>query len=118
MGIAEIAELDAATVIADAQSLLSLVHPDDWAELEESIVLSAQTLHPWKWEGRCITPSGKVKWVQGASRPELHADGSIVWDGWLMEITDRKQTNAALLERSRLATLCAKVGAILGQGEI
>ncbi|MDL5057341.1 ATP-binding protein [Geitlerinema calcuttense] len=116
LGIAEIAELDAATVIADAQSLLSLVHPDDWAELEESIVLSAQTLHPWKWEGRCITPSGKVKWVQGASRPELQADGSIVWDGWLMEITDRKQTNAALLERSRLATLCAKVGAILGQG--
>lgn len=94
LGVTDIYELEVQSVLQDATALLNLTHPEDKANLEKAIALSAQTLQPWHWEGRLITPSGKLKWVQGASRPELQADGSILWDGLLIDITDRKHAEA------------------------
>lgn len=73
-----------------------LVHPGDRLSLHETISLSAHTLQPWHWEGRIITHTGKVKWVQGISRPEKHVNGDILWDGLLIDITTRKQTESEL----------------------
>lgn len=46
-------------------------------------------------EGRLIPPSGKIKCIQGKSRPEP-TDNGVVWDGLLIDIADRKQAEAAL----------------------
>ena len=81
---------------AGANLLIEVIHPEDRPGFDRSVTLSAQTLEPWRWEGRFMLPSGAVKWVQGASRPELQADGSIVWDGLLMDVTQRKEAEAAL----------------------
>jgi PAS domain S-box-containing protein len=72
------------------------VHPDDCPVLRESIAESARTLQSWNWEWRIITPSGKIKWVRAASRPETQASGDILWDGLLMDITERKLAEEAL----------------------
>ncbi|MGB3655040.1 MAG: PAS domain S-box protein, partial [Rivularia sp. (in: cyanobacteria)] len=49
-----------------------------------------------QWEGRIILTAGKTKWIQTASRPQKQQDGSIIWDGVVMDITPLKQAERAL----------------------
>ncbi len=92
----ELHERDPQAVLQDSRLVFDLVHPDDAQSLQASILKSAQTLQPWRWEGRIITPSGCLKWVQGFSHPECKANGEIVWDGLLIDMTDRHTAEAAL----------------------
>lgn len=86
----------AADMHANPTSVVNQVHPDDQAIFNQSIALSAENLTDWRWQGRIITPDGGTRWIQVASRPERRLDGSILWDGLLMDITDSKQAEAAL----------------------
>jgi PAS domain S-box-containing protein len=83
----------------DAQVLIRLIHPDDMLDFQMSVDQSARSLRPWRWEGRFILPTGEEKWIQGASRPELQPNGDILWDGLLMDITDRRRAEEALQQR-------------------
>ncbi|HLO86129.1 MAG TPA: PAS domain S-box protein [Nostocaceae cyanobacterium] len=57
---------------------------------------SEQTLHPQQQEKQIVLKTGQTKWVQVASRPELQPDGSIIWDGIVMDINPRKQAENSL----------------------
>ncbi|MBD2338818.1 AAA family ATPase [Calothrix sp. FACHB-156] len=81
--------------ISDAEVLFAMTYPEERESIKKSIMDSAANLTPWRWEGRFLV-TGKEKWTQAASRPELQADGSIVWDGVLIDISDRKFAEAAL----------------------
>jgi len=81
-----------------AFSLVDRVHPDDRQSWDESVAESAATLSDWHWTGRVILPGGEIKWVEGASRPEPGADGRIVWDGLLMDVTERRRAEQRLEE--------------------
>ncbi|MDM9584934.1 PAS domain S-box protein [Nostoc sp. GT001] len=91
-------ELEPEAVQADFQVLCKLIHPQDIQAFTESITVCRTTLTPWDWEGRIITPSGKLKWIQGTSQPELQEDGDFLWHGLIMDITDRKQAEEKLQE--------------------
>ncbi len=67
------------------------IHPDDFTGFEQSIELSATTLQPWRHKWRQII-HGKVKWLQSAAKPEKQANGDLVWDGLVMDVTELKQT--------------------------
>ncbi len=81
---------------ADPSLIISIIHADERQNFEEAIAISAQTLEPWQWEGRIVLPNGQIKWLQAASRPELQADGAIIWDGLIMDVTRLKQAEEAL----------------------
>jgi PAS domain S-box-containing protein len=90
-------EVDPEAAIADGgELLLQLVHPDDAVSLANSIALSAASLNTWRWEGRIVTPTGRVKWIQGIAKPDGAADDSIIWDGITIDITERKQAQNQL----------------------
>ncbi len=95
-GCQDLFELPAATVIADSNRLVDLTHPDDLRSFYQSVTESARNLTFFEWEGRVLLPSGKVKWIELNSRPELQPDGSIVWDGVMLDITERKQAELNL----------------------
>jgi predicted ATPase/signal transduction histidine kinase len=97
----ELYELLAADIMREAQVLISKIHADDIEQFQESIAISAQTLTPWHFQGRFFTTSGILKWVQGDSRPIKQADGTIVWDGILVDISDRKQAEFIIIEKSQ-----------------
>ncbi|MEH2210902.1 sensor histidine kinase [Nostoc sp.] len=91
-------ELEPEAVQADFQVLCKLIHPQDIQAFTESIAVCRNTVTPWHWEGRIVTPSGKLKWIQGTSQPELQEDGDFLWHGLIMDITDRKQAQEKLQE--------------------
>ncbi|MFN6569793.1 PAS domain S-box protein [Dendronalium sp. ChiSLP03b] len=95
-GSYEIYGLKPEEIQADASLIISTVHPDERQAFEKSITVSAQTLQPWQWQGRIVLPTEQIKWLQAVSRPELQADGSIIWDGLVTDITRSKQAEAAL----------------------
>jgi PAS domain S-box-containing protein len=93
----EIFEVEPDIIQQHAGVLINLIHPDDCDAFQELVMMSAKTLQPWEWSGRFVLPSsGKVKWVQAHSRPELQTDGAIVWDGLLMDLTEYKAAELAL----------------------
>ena len=95
-GCRELLELEPEIVLQDASSFVKLIHPEDLLSFQESVVTSAQNFLPWRWEGRLITSSGQLKWIQGSSYPERTAEEGDVWDGLLIDITERKQGEAQL----------------------
>ncbi|MBD2067121.1 PAS domain S-box protein [Leptolyngbya sp. FACHB-671] len=95
-GCQELLELDPEAVQADFSLIADLCHPADRVNFEQALADSAAALEPWNWEGRIITPSGKLKWIQGFSRPERQDNGDLLWDGVLVDITDRKQAEQDL----------------------
>lgn len=79
-----------------------LIHPSDFNGLEQALQDSAVTLSGLHHEHRIITPSGTLKWVQTIARPEKEADGAILWDGLMVEISDRKKAEK---EQQRLLSI-------------
>lgn len=83
----------------DASLLWNTTLPEDRPALEASVRESAATLKPWSQEWRLVTPSGKVKWVQGMGRPEPGPSGTVLWNSLIIDVTDRRLAD---LERERL----------------
>jgi PAS domain S-box-containing protein len=109
----EIYELEPEEIQHNAAVIIECIHPSDRQSFDEALAVSATTLQPWQWEGRVLTRSGNVKWLQGISRPEKQENGDILWDGLLIDISDRKQAEAALQkseERLRLAVEAGPFG--------
>jgi PAS domain S-box-containing protein len=95
-GCRDIMEWEPEEILHDINLCFEQIHPEDIRRIYHSIETSARTLEPWVWQGRMITPSGKVKWVQGGARPERHANGDILWHGLLVDVSDRKQVEIEL----------------------
>ncbi|HEY9749416.1 MAG TPA: PAS domain S-box protein, partial [Allocoleopsis sp.] len=100
-GSQELLELAPDAIVHDASAIFSLIHPDDRLGLDRSIALSAQTLESWAWQGRFLLQSGKLKWVQGASYPSVQANGDLLWNGILIDISDRKWAEEELQKSNK-----------------
>ena len=85
----------------NASPILSLIHPQDARRVTESILISARSLTPWREEFRGRgTRRGEI-WVEGHSMPQLEPDGSVLWHGFLQDITERKSAEEQLRKLSR-----------------
>jgi PAS domain S-box-containing protein len=84
--------------LTDPSSLFDDVHPDDLAPLYQSITHAAQHMERWVHEFRIVRPDGRVVWMRGSSNPHRLPDGSILWNGVMLDITERKQMEKALRE--------------------
>jgi len=97
-GCQQIYELEAQKIQHQPEVIFSMLHPDDEAQLDQTVSESAQTLRKWELQWRIITPSGIEKWLQGFSQPQLQEDGSILWYGCVIDITRRKNAETELAQ--------------------
>jgi PAS domain S-box-containing protein len=93
-------------ILADARTMLDRIHPEDRARLDEAMRRSAEALSPWVMEHRIIRRDGKMRWVHGLSLPQRRDDGAVVWDGFVMDATQKVLADEALRDsEGRLRTL-------------
>lgn len=80
-----------ADVREDAEPLFARVHPEDIDRIRHGFAASAQAMTPWHDECRIVHPDKGVIWVEGHTTPEREADGSILWHGFVHDITERRR---------------------------
>ncbi|QPK63186.1 PhnD/SsuA/transferrin family substrate-binding protein [Methylomonas sp. LL1] len=95
-GIEQIYEVSAEQVREDATPVFAVLHPDDVDGVWASIQASAQNLRPWHHEYRVILPKSGLRWLLGNARAERLADGSVLWYGYVSDVTNRKDDELRL----------------------
>jgi diguanylate cyclase (GGDEF)-like protein/PAS domain S-box-containing protein len=93
-GIWDIYEVTPEEVRESSKLVFQRLHPEDAPAVAEAIRVSAAALQPWRQEYRVILPAQGERWRQGEAQPELLADGSVLWHGFITDITDRKRAEA------------------------
>lgn len=69
---------------------LNGINEDERESFISSVRESANALSTWDYEGRYTKPNGDEIFFQGVSQPRL-IDGTIVFDGILLDITERRK---------------------------
>ena len=107
----------------DFTQAFSQVHADDLPDLKHSIAESARTLGPWRHAFRVQHPQKGLLWLEGHSVPRREPDGSILWHGFVQDVSDAKQVEAALRQseqrfRLLLDSSPVPMGFVLRNGDI
>ena len=82
-----------------ADLLANILHPDDRDRVLEDAAAVRKTGSPYRDEYRCITPDGRIVWVQDETFRLVDEIGEPFVQGYWLDITDRKNAEA---ERDRL----------------
>jgi len=114
-GITEIYEVEPKDVIEDAQPVFDNLHPDDYNMIRTSILESAQSMEDWKLQYRVDLPKKGVRWLEGIAKPEKLEDGSVLWHGYIHDITELKNKDKILISQSRLAAMGEMISMIAHQ---
>lgn len=91
-------ELAPSQVLAQADVLWRVVHPDDAATLMRALAASAQTQQPWRCEYRVRLAQGEA-WREVHATPHREPDGAVVWNGYMADITDRHRMEASVQDK-------------------
>ncbi|TGN19669.1 ATP-binding protein [Leptospira idonii] len=81
------------------KAFMSMIHPHDRNKLRSEVFKVGRTGELFSTEIRVITPSGKQKWIQFSSLPNLvRPDSAVIWSGYIIDITERKKSDEAIKE--------------------
>jgi PAS domain S-box-containing protein len=85
----------------DATGVFSAIHRDDIQSVQKSIAESAKTMTLWRDEYRVQSPVLGEIWVESCSAPVRQSDGSVLWHGYVNDVTERKRLSEALRASER-----------------
>lgn len=97
-GIADIYGFTPEELATNAAKVFDLIHPDDLEQVKTTILASARGLTPWECKYRVGTSTRGSRWLHGYARPERQTDGSVLWHGYLHDITAEQAIQQALHE--------------------
>ena len=83
-------------VSEDASKIFASLHPDDLENFKTSFRVSARDLTPWRLEYRLNFNEASDCWLFGNALPQQQADGSVLWHGFITDITKQKQDEVNL----------------------
>jgi len=89
--IKEIYEVLPDEVVEDASRVMDRLHPDDFNRVVQKILESKDSLTKWEDEYRVILPRKGERWIRGIANPEKLEDGSVLWHGYIFDITENKK---------------------------
>ncbi len=99
-------ELSALEVKDDAEKVFSHIHPDDYDRICLSIKKSFTTLNLWEEKYRVLLPNKGERWFHGIAQPEKMEDDSVMWSGFIQDITETQLIEESLKEtRERSAAI-------------
>lgn len=101
-GIKNIYDTSPEDVALSARNVFSVIHPDDAGWVGESVSYSAAHLTPWVATVRVNHPQRGMIWTHIESIPEKLEDGSVLWHGYVSDVTALKQAELQLKETNSL----------------
>lgn len=101
----DIYEFTADEVKLDASHTPDRIHPKDKEATMRSMTQSMENMTDWSAEYRIVLPKKGTRWVRVLSHPEKHDDQSVVWSGFMTDITEEKIRDRALKNSSQLISL-------------
>lgn len=103
-GVERLNGFTSAAVMADPSLLFSRLDPAQNDERKRAEDKSAAELSDFSMDLRAQHTNGEWRWFQARSRPRREANGRVVWDGVLTDITERKRLDDELqTSRARIA---------------
>lgn len=100
-GIEEFFGLKPADVRDDVAPIQAMMHPEDRCRVQGVYVDAASGMTSMQIEFRVLRPGYPERWLEAHCTPEREADGSLLWHGIVLEITERKRTEQVLAIRER-----------------
>lgn len=82
--------------------LFSRVHADDQQALAHSIWSSTNKLEPWRTVFRVSHPGKGTRWCSAEGLPQAQPDGSVLWHGYVHDVTEARQAAQALDRQHRM----------------
>lgn len=98
----EMLELTPEELQQDARLLFSRLHPDDRPQLIDSLRRSTRELMPWHLVYRVVLPSKGVRWHHVDAVPQREADGSVLWHGFVMDVSESRRVAQQLERQHRM----------------
>jgi PAS domain S-box-containing protein len=89
-----------AAALADPRALYKTIEPEHRSGLASAEEHAIRTLSHFDQEVAFRRTDGALRWGRIISAPRCLPDGSIVWDGLKIDITERKRSEEALARRS------------------
>lgn len=86
----------------DGRILFSRVHADDQQALAHSIWSSTNKLEPWRTVFRVNHPGKGTRWCSAEGLPQAQPDGSVLWHGYVHDVTEARQAAQALDRQHRM----------------
>lgn len=95
-GIERLTGISAAEIMADAEKLLQLIHPEDWEPMREAYLAAKEGHSQFDCQTRITTTAGDTRWIHWRSLPQQTPAGETVWDGLIVDITPLKSAEEQL----------------------
>jgi PAS domain S-box-containing protein len=103
----------AEAALADPAALYATIAPEHCLTLAAAEQVAIRDRTPFDQEVSFISPGGEIRWRRIVSAPREMPDGSLVWDGMLIDVTDRRQAVEALREEAHSLEVLNRTGALL-----
>jgi PAS domain S-box-containing protein len=89
-GVHEVTGLTSEEITQDASLFINSIREDFREEYREHFRHSADQMMPSNIEFPLTGPDGSLRWLHTTGRPLRRADGSVVWDGIMIDVTETK----------------------------
>ncbi len=83
-------------VIADPQALFRHHGPEYRKTFRQRLLAASRSLTMWDVEAQIVTADGEEKWTHAIARPHRQPDGSVLWDGVILDATRIKEAELQL----------------------
>jgi PAS domain S-box-containing protein len=95
-GVCEVTGLMPEQIIDDPAQFIDTIREDFRGQYRAHFRKSAADLVPSDFEFPIIRQDGCLRWIHTSGRPQRRVDGTVVWDGVMFDVTDKKiaQENA------------------------
>ena len=103
----------AEAALGDPDRLYQQVAPEDRAALAAAEEVAIRELRRFDFVTRMVRTDGSLRWCRMLSAPRLMADGSLVWDGLMVDVTEYRQAAEAVREEAHRLEVLNRTGTLL-----
>jgi len=89
-------------ILKDPNALFDIFTPEYHATFRERLLAAAKELKMWDVEASIITREGQLKYTHAIARPSRQEDGSVVFDGVILDATRIRQAEIMVQHLGRI----------------